>query len=120
MSLLLQTEKTFSVNTLLCPPADRDNEPGDSFKRGFRTSFAKETVCDDPLHPLAKLRQAVLGTMASQRREMGRRRNFWTIFRQVQPDDVYKNAGRCMMAGQFRADMVNIALRQGGKLTPYG
>ncbi len=51
---------------------------------------------------------------------MRRRRDFWTIFRQAEPDDVYKHGGSCMIAGQFRADMVNIALRQGGKLTLYG
>jgi len=51
---------------------------------------------------------------------MRRRRDFWTIYRQAQPDDVCKTAGRCMMAAQFRLNMVNMAFRQQGKLTGYG
>ena len=52
---------------------------GDRFRGGFRTSLAKETVCNGPLHSSAKLKQAVLGTIASQSREMRRQRDFWTI-----------------------------------------
>ena len=53
---------------------------------------------------------------------MRRRRHFWTIllwtiFCQGDLDNVCKTADRCMMAAQFRPNMVNMALPQGGKLT---
>jgi hypothetical protein len=82
--------------------------------------IAREAACNMPRDALAKLKTGCAwdDRFAEARNEAAA--DFWTIWRQGQPDDVCKNANRCIMAAQFGPDMVNITLRQGGELMLSG